>query len=233
MLTRNFAGFLPAGMDFLRELASNNDPAWFKPRRDEYETQVRAPAVALAADVLNLASQAKLPLDGDPAKAVFRIHRDVRFSPDKRPYKAHVGIAFTRSGRKNDPGILYVHIEPGACFLAAGFYRPEPAALAAIRQRIIADERSFLAAVKRLDAAGIPLEPDAGAAKRLPRGCEAVAGRASEAFVKARTLIVRRHVVQRDLAAPAFADAVVAFYREAQPLLAFGWRALGPAGGRG
>jgi uncharacterized protein (DUF2461 family) len=43
---------------------------------------------------------------------VFRIHRDVRFSKDKKPYKTHVSATLTRDGQKMSPGMLYVHIEP-------------------------------------------------------------------------------------------------------------------------
>ena len=53
-------------------LDNNYDPAWFKPRRDDYEALVRGPMLALVADLLTLAAARKLPLTGDPAKAVFR-----------------------------------------------------------------------------------------------------------------------------------------------------------------
>jgi uncharacterized protein (DUF2461 family) len=43
---------------------------------------------------------------------VFRIHRDVRFSKDKKPYKTHVSATLTRDGLKLSPGLVYVHIEP-------------------------------------------------------------------------------------------------------------------------
>jgi uncharacterized protein (TIGR02453 family) len=227
LAARNFSGFPQDGFAFLRELAANNDPAWFKPRKGRYEADVRGPAVALAADILSAAAAAKLPLDGDPGKAVFRIYRDVRFSPDKRPYKTHAGIVLTRTGQKSDPGLLYIHIEPGGCFLAAGFYQPDPPMLAALRQAIIADARGFLALVKRLDTAGLPLGADPDAVKRLPRGCEAAAGTPAEPFVKSRSLVIRRHVADAEARDPALVATVIDFYRSVQPLLAFGWRAIG------
>jgi uncharacterized protein (DUF2461 family) len=52
----NFTGFPAKGLQFLRELAENNDPAWFKPRREEYEAHVRGPMVALVADLLQRAA---------------------------------------------------------------------------------------------------------------------------------------------------------------------------------
>jgi uncharacterized protein (TIGR02453 family) len=94
----NFTGFPEAGLTFLRDLAANNDPLWFKPRRDDYEALVRGPVIALVADLLTLAAARKLPLSGEPAKAVFRIHRDVRFAKDKHPYKTHCGASLSRTG---------------------------------------------------------------------------------------------------------------------------------------
>ena len=38
-----FSGFRPAAFAFFRELRDNNDPAWFKPRKAVYETEVLAP----------------------------------------------------------------------------------------------------------------------------------------------------------------------------------------------
>ena len=57
----------------------------------------------------------------------------MRFAKDKNPYKTHAGAVLTRSGAKNDPGLLYIHIDPTGCFVAAGFYQPEPEALARLR----------------------------------------------------------------------------------------------------
>lgn len=53
-----------------------------------------------------------MPLSGDPKKSVFRIHRDTRFSKDKKPYKTHVSATLTRDGQKMSPGMIYIHIEP-------------------------------------------------------------------------------------------------------------------------
>ena len=73
---------------------------------------------------------------GDRKSSVFRIHRDVRFSKNKDPYKTNAGVAMTRSGSKNDPGVLYFHLSPEECFFAAGFHQPEPEALRSSAARL-------------------------------------------------------------------------------------------------
>jgi uncharacterized protein (TIGR02453 family) len=219
----NFAGFPPEGLDFLRALAANNDPAWFKPRREAYEAQVRGPMIALVADLLTLAAARKLPLIGEPAKAVFRIHRDVRFARDKRPYKTHCGASLSRTGQKLAPGLFYIHIEPGACFVGCGFWHLDPPLLEALRQRMLAAPARFLKVVRALDAKAMPLAPDEEAAKRLPRTCEAGRGTPIEPFLKHRNLIARHALTDADVTDPALPTMLLDRFNAARPLLDFGW----------
>ena len=94
--TYGFAGFRPAAFTFFRGLRRNNDPAWFKPRKAVYEAEVLAPFRALVSAVGAALGEAGIPLSGDPMRSIFRIYRDVRFSPDKRLYKTHAGAVLTR-----------------------------------------------------------------------------------------------------------------------------------------
>jgi uncharacterized protein (TIGR02453 family) len=222
----NFTGFPTEGLQFLRDLAANNDPAWFKPRRDDYETLVRGPMLALVADLLTLAAARKLPLTGDPAKAVFRVHRDVRFAKDKRPYKTHCGASLSRTGAKLAFGLFYIHIEPGGCFTAAGFWHPEPPQLDRLRQRIITDPKRFLNVVRVLDAKAMPLDPDEEGTKRLPRGCEAAKGTPIEPFLKRRNLVARHALTDADVLAPSLPTVLLDRFTAVRPLLDFGWQAV-------
>lgn len=117
MTRTSFPGFAAADLAFLTGLAAHNDRDWFTANRAVYDDRLK-PTLAALIDVLNGALAARdLPLAGDPKKSVFRIHRDVRFSKDKRPYKTHVSATLTRANpdgtwQKLSPGLLYVHIEP-------------------------------------------------------------------------------------------------------------------------
>ena len=112
MTRTSFPGFAAADLAFLTGLAAHNDREWFTANRAVYDDRLK-PALAALIDALNAAFAARdLPLAGDPKKSLFRIHRDVRFSKDKRPYKTHVSATLTRDGQKLSPGLVYVHIEP-------------------------------------------------------------------------------------------------------------------------
>ena len=222
----NFAGFGRDAFAFLTELAANQDRAWFEPRKAIYETAVRGPMIDLMADLSAALTARRIPLRGDPARAVFRIHRDVRFSRDKQPYKTNIGGVLTRDGGKMSPGLLYVHIDPAGSFAAVGFYRPEPAALGAIRTRIAAKPAVFRSMLSKLDAAGVPLLPDEDALKRTPRGFEHVTDPDLADALRRRSLIVRQALSRTDVGKAALVGQIVAFAEATRGLLDFGWTAL-------
>jgi uncharacterized protein (TIGR02453 family) len=95
---------------------------------------------------------------------MFRIHRDVRFSKDKSPYKTYAAAHF-RLGGGDGPG-YYLHVAPGASMLGGGMWQPEPAALERIRRRIDERPADWRKARRDLDDHGDSL-------KRPPRGFDA------------------------------------------------------------
>jgi uncharacterized protein (TIGR02453 family) len=80
-----FTGFRSEAIQFLVDLAENNDRAWFQPRKGEYERLLKEPLEALIATLAERFAARGIPLRADPSKSPFRIYRDVRFSKDKSP----------------------------------------------------------------------------------------------------------------------------------------------------
>jgi uncharacterized protein (TIGR02453 family) len=89
-----FTGFRPEAVEFLAELAANNERAWFQPRKAEYERLLKEPLEALCVALGERFRARGIAMQADPAKAPFRIYRDVRFARDKSPHndKVHTGI---------------------------------------------------------------------------------------------------------------------------------------------
>ena len=132
--------FSTASFDYLSELAKNNNREWFQENKDRYETSVREPALAYIeymAQELPLISPHFLALPKKVGGSLMRVHRDVRFSKNKQPYKTNIGIQFRHEVGKDvhAPG-YYVHIEPGDCFLGVGMWRPDSPSLRKIREAI-------------------------------------------------------------------------------------------------
>ncbi|MBV8505537.1 MAG: DUF2461 domain-containing protein [Alphaproteobacteria bacterium] len=217
-----FSGFRPAAFAFFSELRDNNDPAWFRPRKAIYESEILGPFRQLIAAVSEALREAGLPLIGDARHGIFRIYRDVRFSPDKRLYKTHAGAVLTRSGRKRDPGLLYLHVAPAESMVAAGFWHPEPDLLLRLRRAILDDPDAFLAVADGLAAVGSPLSSDEQLS-RPPRGFEPAKGTKVAGFVGWKSFTAHAPLSDAQMQSPALVDRIVDFARTALPLLEWGW----------
>jgi uncharacterized protein (TIGR02453 family) len=132
-----FSGFPKEAMTFLRGLKKNNNREWFQAHKPVYEEKVKAPILELIGD-LNAALAGFAPdYVTDPAKAVYRIYRDTRFSPDKTPYKTHVSALFTPRGlEKHASGSFYFQVSAQEIGVAGGIYMPGPDQLLAMRTHL-------------------------------------------------------------------------------------------------
>jgi uncharacterized protein (TIGR02453 family) len=139
-----FEGFKPAAFRFLRDLERNNEKAWFEANREVYEREVREPMRRLVESLDARLGSIAPEIVGDPKRSMFRIHRDVRFSRDKSPYKTNAGAwlyhrdAGRKVGRDGEGGGagFYFHIDPTTCFMAGGMWMPARPALLRIREAI-------------------------------------------------------------------------------------------------
>ena len=130
--------------DFLKSLKKKNNRVWFEKNKDKYLTAKQDVEKFLQLVIDETAKTDKSITGIDAKKCMFRIYRDVRFSKDKSPYKTNMGASINPGGKKVHGAGYYVHIQPGASFIAGGMYMPEPAHLNAIRQEIDYNTKSFL-----------------------------------------------------------------------------------------
>jgi uncharacterized protein (TIGR02453 family) len=145
-----FPGFSPQAITFLRNLKRNNDREWFQPRKEIFDTQLKAPMIELV-EAVNHELLAFAPeYVTDPKKAIYRIYRDTRFSADKTPYKTHIGAIFPQHGLgKQSAAMFYFHVSPTSVVVAAGSYMPGPDELRAVRGWLAQNHDSFRKAVKK------------------------------------------------------------------------------------
>lgn len=123
-------------LQFLEELSHNNTKSWFEQHRNRY-TQAQFEIKSFIEIWLNEFGKIDESIAHlDPKKCIFRIHRDVRFSANKNPYKTNLGAYLYKGDKQANYAGYYLHIEPGNCFFAAGNYMPMPEQLAKIRQEI-------------------------------------------------------------------------------------------------
>jgi uncharacterized protein (TIGR02453 family) len=167
-----FSGFPPEAMTFFRGLARNNNRDWFQPRKEIYETKVKAPMCELV-EAIN-AEMLKFAPDyiNDPKKAIYRIYRDTRFSKDKTPYKTHIAAVFPRRGLEKHAGAgLYFSISPQGIEIAGGVYMPGPEQLLAIRTWLAENHAEFRKASRGPEKLMGKLYGDS--LQRVPKGFDA------------------------------------------------------------
>jgi uncharacterized protein (TIGR02453 family) len=144
-----FPGFPAEGLAFLRSLKRNNRREWFQPRKEIFEAKLKAPMTALVEEVNAALLEVAPDHITDPAKAIYRIYRDTRFSADKTPYKTHIAAVFPRRGldRHTSAG-FYFHLSTESIGIAAGAYMPGPDQLRDVRAWLAENHTAFRKAAR-------------------------------------------------------------------------------------
>jgi len=152
-----FTGFHPDAPRFYAELAENNTREWWQANKVCYAETVRGPVEQLAD---------QLGAEFGPVK-IFRPHRDVRFSADKRPIKDHIGFVTTPADGTAHYGQLNEH----GLMLAGGVYQPSRDQLR--RFRALVDDNRLVgdleATLEELEEHGFAIMRE-GALATAPRG---------------------------------------------------------------
>jgi uncharacterized protein (TIGR02453 family) len=154
---------------FINDLERNNDREWFKAHRADYDLARERFEEFVAALISKLARTEPLG-NLDPKDCIFRIHRDMRFSKDKTPYKTHFGAYIAPGGRQSRRMGFYVHIENYGSFFAGGMHHPESKQLAAFREAIDRDATEFKGILSEKSFRSTFGEVEGDKLKTMPRG---------------------------------------------------------------
>lgn len=212
-------------IQFLGELAENNNRAWFVMNKPRYDI-LRAEFLELVTKLITDISKFDPAVAHcNPKKALFRINRDMRFSRDKSPYKTTFSAAITASGlKKPSQGggpAYYFHIdEQGTLLVAGGEYMPPPDRLRVIRQHVIDDAAGFGSMLKnkKLKETFGHLQ-DEGKLSRPPKGFGADAPHAE--YIKMKSFIVWKESSLKKKIPADLSKEVVAGFKDAYPLIAW------------
>ncbi|PVZ08980.1 DUF2461 domain-containing protein [Actinomycetospora cinnamomea] len=193
-----FTGFGEAVVDFYEGLEADNSKAYWADHKAVYDEHVRAPMVALLADLE--------PEFGEGR--IFRPYRDLRFSADKTPYKTHIGAT---------AGPRYVQVSAEGLMVAAGYYAMTSAQIARYRAAV-GDERhgtALAAIVDDLRAEGFSVSGEQ--LRTRPRGADPDHPRLE--LLRHKSLYGWRSWPPSDeLHGPALRDRVATTWRRLAPL---------------
>lgn len=206
----------PSTLQFLKDLAANNNREWFGEHKDRYHLAQQDVSDFVESLIEEIGKFDEDILKIDPKKSLFRIYRDVRFSVDKSPYKTNFGAALAQklAGRKAG---YYLHIEPGKSFLAGGLYCPQPGELKVIRKEISANAQEFKAIIEnttfRNNFRGLSVE---NKLKRVPNDYEKEDPMAE--YLKLKSFTVSHPVSDEQLLKPSAAADFAKIFKSLKPL---------------
>ena len=221
-----FSGFRPQALRFLRSLKRHNDREWFERNRAVYENEVRDPMRALVEEMDVRLARFAPELTGDPRRSMFRIHRDVRFSSDKSPYKTNAACQFYHQDAGRGAGQdaegagagLYFQLEDGACFVAGGIWMPARGSLGRIREAVAAAPKALDRLVgapgfrRRFEA----LDQEAVLTK-LPRGY--AEGHPAARWLRYKSFTATRILPEEEALSPGLPGILEADFKALLPLV--------------
>lgn len=209
-------------LDFLRRLYENNDREWFDAHRAEW-THVKGLWTDFTAELIEGIASFDDSVRGlRPQDCTYRIARDTRFSPDKRPYKTWIGAFVAPKGKKSGYAGYYFQLEPvtdegKGCnhLLGSGAVCLEPAVLRSIREEVLDHGAEMQQSI--LAARGFRLDPT-NRLKRVPTGFPSDSEHAD--LLKQKDFCLVKQVDEEFVHAEDLAARVVAEFRRTQPFIA-------------
>jgi uncharacterized protein (TIGR02453 family) len=185
---------------FLKAIEKNNNRPWFQDNKLKYEAaHLEMIEFTEALMVLMNKHDNLVPMTGK--KSLFRIYRDVRFSKDKSPYKAHWA-----GGYKRDTPYLrggyYFQIKPGNSIIAGGFWNPSSPDLLRIRQEIAANDKPFRKIFKSATFKKYFNQIEGEKLKTSPKGFDKE--HPALDLLQHKQFLVYRHFTDAEVKAPGF-----------------------------
>jgi uncharacterized protein (TIGR02453 family) len=212
--------FGPDALKFLRALKRNNRREWFQPRKDQYDSVVRAPMEAvverLAIDMRAFAPEVVV----DPKKAIFRIYRDTRFSDDKTPYKTNIAASFGWRGLPRHEGAgLYFQLSHEDVWIGGGMYAPPTPLIQKVREHIAANHRRLRSIVDSASFKRTVGGLEGEKLQRVPRGFPP--DHPAAEYLRHRQFLAGRELPSAIASTPKFYPALVETFRVIVPLVRF------------
>lgn len=131
-------------ISFFQDLSANNNREWFHANKKRYENSVKKPFKAFVEVMIDRVGEDDPDVILTPSDAIFRINRDIRFSPDKTPYKTTMSAIVSAGGKKDKsrPGLYFQFGAEDAC-IYSGAHMLDKNVLQNIREGIAANPQEF------------------------------------------------------------------------------------------
>jgi uncharacterized protein (TIGR02453 family) len=204
--------------EFLSDLERNNNREWFAQNKKRYEDAKKTLERFVTALILNINSFDSNIDIKDASKTFFRIHRDIRFSPNKEPYKTNFGSIIVPDEYRHscEYPAYYLHIQNNENFVSMGVYMPNPQLLKQLRRAIDEDFDSFSEIIKKIESSFGRLSNEEGSLRRVPPGFDKNSPAAE--YLKLKNFYVFKEFSNEDVLKKDFLEKITALYKESYEL---------------
>ncbi len=208
---------LRPALSFLDELSRHNQREWFEAHRAGHET-ARAAFEGLVAQIVDAFRASDGLGDLSAKECLARLHRDVRFSKDKSPYKTNFAALVAPGGWRGGPFGYFFHLQPGGRSLAgAGLHDPTPAQLDAFRKAVAADPAGFRKATGGKVFREIFGEVQGERLKTAPRGWDPAHPQID--LLRLKQVLAIRYLTDEQMTSPNVAAELIRACRALRPFL--------------
>jgi len=222
--------FPQAGITFLLELAANNNKEWFAANKKRYEKELKAPSRALVGQINERMATIAPRHMTEPAKAISRINRDIRFSKDKTPYNTHVWAAWHLQDAPKGAGAgFYFGFSPSSVGIGAGLWNPDRERLTSLQRHFASHHEEFRALTEAPDFGFEVASKDAY--KRVPKPYPQ--DHPAAEYLKLKGLHVKAELDADLVTSPTLVDLVADRFQQLVPVVDFLNRGVGLIGADG
>jgi uncharacterized protein (TIGR02453 family) len=214
-----FTGFSKETFRFFNELKENNYKPWFDEHKVIYEEEVLQPLKAFAFALTPAMYSIDPQMNLNPNKIISRIYRDIRFSPNKMPYKTNMWITFQRIvvHWENFPG-FYIEIGSEGYQYGMGLYLAKKKVMDSYRSKVEYEQDQFKVITKDLITKhGFSVEGDEYK-RKLPNDLPAY----FQPWIQRRNIYLFKHCpVGKELFDESFATHIAREFTLMQPFYEF------------
>lgn len=207
---------MKSAQTFLKSLKQNNNRDWFNENKNIFQqtSEEFKQFVNLLIAGINKFDSSFSSLDSKDC--IFRIYRDVRFSPNKDPFKTNFGAYLVPGGRKSPYAGYYFHLDADDSFASGGIYMAEPAVMKRIREDIDLYPEDFLAIINEKKFKETFQFFDEDRLKRVPQGFDKDSPVAE--YLKFKHITPYHSLTEKDITSKNLLENTLKVYEIMKPL---------------
>lgn len=200
---------LKLNLEMLAKLKANNNREWFSENKKAFQKEENQVKIFFKEIFEELSK-----IDDLDKMQIFRIYRDVRFSKDKSPYKAHFSVGFVRQ-KPQLRGGYYLHIENDSCFVGGGFWEPNKEDLNRIRKELSIDASELREIIAQKEFKHYFGTLQGEELKTAPRDFDK--NHPNIDLIKKKQYLISRSFSTKEVESPQFNEEIIATFKAMRP----------------